>query len=132
MRHCRLFLFFNIIFLRHISTSQHLGTFSGLYMTVSKSSTMFGGKNTDVSINSQESIPKLPERPAKLNQTGRPINIKLNSYAVNKLPTRPIYQYDVLIPTARESRGLIKKVWLSSQVQSKLKGWLFDGNKLAW
>jgi len=37
----------------------------------------------------------LPQRPAKLNTQGKPINITLNTFNVNGFPTTVVHQYDV-------------------------------------
>jgi eukaryotic translation initiation factor 2C len=68
--------------------------------------------------------------PSKL---GTPIRIGLNTFHVEALPNTPIYQYDVIIGSGTEKRGLIKKVWKSKAVQKLLGGgFIFDGNRLAW
>ncbi|KAK8243527.1 Piwi domain-containing protein [Phyllosticta capitalensis] len=75
----------------------------------------------------------IPKRPAKLNSQGKEINVKLNNFNVLSMPKSAIYQYDVIIGSGTEKRGLIKAVWHSEGVFKKLgKGWLFDGNRIAW
>lgn len=70
--------------------------------------------------------------PSKL---GNPANIALNTHEVNidDLSKRYVYQYDVLVGSGTEKRGLIKRVWASKRVQNELgSGFIYDGNKLAW
>lgn len=75
---------------------------------------------------------ELPKRPG-MNKQGREVSIGLNTFNVLKFPTKPVYQYDVLIGSGAEKRGLIKKIWNSTTVQKDLgQGWIFDGNRLAW
>ncbi|THZ29175.1 Piwi-domain-containing protein [Aureobasidium pullulans] len=64
---------------------------------------------------------------------GRAVDIQLNAFPVSGLPKAPIYQYQVMVGTGAEKRGLIKAVWNSQATRSKLgPGWIFDGNSLAW
>lgn len=80
----------------------------------------------------------LPSRPAKPNSQGRETIVQLNTFNVLSYPTKKVYQYDVTIfqagkPVDEKKRTFIKKIWQSKAVQSKIgKGWLYDGNKLAW
>ncbi|KAI9877191.1 MAG: hypothetical protein M1830_004561 [Pleopsidium flavum] len=75
---------------------------------------------------------ELMKRPG-YNTSGKKILTSINSFPILKYPTVKVYQYDVLIGKGAEKRGLIKAVWESKAVQSKLGGgWIFDGNKLAW
>ncbi|KKY16343.1 putative eukaryotic translation initiation factor 2c [Diplodia seriata] len=75
----------------------------------------------------------IPPRPAKLNMQGKEVPVKLNTFNVAQMPTKPVYQYDVNIGSGTEKRGLIMNVWESKTVKAKLgNGWLFDGNKIAW
>ncbi|KAI5239632.1 Piwi-domain-containing protein [Aureobasidium subglaciale] len=68
--------------------------------------------------------------PSKL---GREVNIRLNAFPVTGLPNKPIYQYQVMVGTGAEKRGLIKAVWNSKATKEQLgTGWIFDGNSLAW
>ena len=74
----------------------------------------------------------MPMRPAP-STLGAPTKIGLNSFRVKKVPTDPVYQFDVMIGNGMEKRGLIDKVWKSQAVQAQLgKGYIYDGNKLAW
>lgn len=64
---------------------------------------------------------------------GREAEVKLNAFEVTRFPTQPIYQYQVMVGTGAEKRGLIKAVWNSKQTKSHIgDGWIFDGNTLAW
>ena len=93
---------------------------------------------------------KCIDRPA-FSTAGKEAIVAVNSHKVLKLPTIPIYQYDVshspgylprlslihlfqvTIGGGSENRGLVNAVWRSKTVQSKFPpGVLFDGNKLAW
>lgn len=77
----------------------------------------------------------LPPRPPQLNKQGQEVSIGLNSFKVTKYPSKPVYQYDVLIVGENnpDKPIVIKKVWESNAAKSKLgPGWVFDGNKLAW
>jgi eukaryotic translation initiation factor 2C len=59
--------------------------------------------------------------------------MKLNSFAVEKLPSTPIYQYDVQIGNGAEKRAVILKAW-ATKVRKQATGefFIFDGNKLGW
>ena len=75
---------------------------------------------------------RMPPRLAPSKQ-GQAVNIKLNTFAVQAFPTKTVYQYDVVVNSGSEKRGLIMKCWESKPVAEKLgKSWIFDGNKLAW
>lgn len=70
--------------------------------------------------------------PSKL---GREIIMGLNTFPVSLKPGIKVFQYQILIGSGTEKRGLIKKAWLSKAVQAQLKtprSWIFDGNNLAW
>ncbi|KAI5204824.1 Piwi-domain-containing protein [Aureobasidium subglaciale] len=68
--------------------------------------------------------------PSKL---GRGIDIQLNAFPVTGIPVKPIHQYQVMVGTGAEKRGLIKAVWASKTTKEQLgNGWIFDGNSLAW
>lgn len=70
------------------------------------------------------------ENPSAL---GQPARIALNTFNVDKIPDKKVYQFDVIIGNGVEKRGLVKKVWASKAVQKELgAGFIFDGNKLAW
>jgi eukaryotic translation initiation factor 2C len=74
----------------------------------------------------------LATRPAP-SKLGTPIRIGLNTFHVEALPSTPVYQYDVMIGSGTEKRGLIQKVFQSKAVQKLIgSGFIFDGNKLAW
>ncbi|CAD0106681.1 unnamed protein product [Aureobasidium uvarum] len=67
------------------------------------------------------------------SKLGREVNIQLNAFAVTALPVKPIYQYQVMVGTGAEKRGLIKAVWNSQATRKHLgAGWIFDGQSLAW
>ncbi|KAI0024005.1 Piwi domain-containing protein [Xylariomycetidae sp. FL0641] len=71
------------------------------------------------------------------NNSGRPIQIALNTFAVAGFVDKDIFQYDVTVsPNEKDSRALIKKVWNSAAARKEFSSqggtWLFDGNKLAW
>lgn len=57
-----------------------------------------------------------PARPAQPNNTGREVNIKLNTFHVQNFPTKPVYQYDVIVGNGNEKRKLIQKAWTSDMV----------------
>ncbi|KAK9423636.1 putative Piwi domain-containing protein [Seiridium unicorne] len=71
------------------------------------------------------------------NTDGKPILVQLNLFAVTNLPGGDIQQYDVNVsPNPKDSRALVKKVWMSHAVQDWVRStggkWLYDGHKLAW
>lgn len=67
------------------------------------------------------------------NETGKPVQVHLNSWAVEKWPTANVYQYDIIIGNGIEKRAVQKKVWDSAARKAKTGNQiLFDGNKLAW
>ncbi|KAL1303294.1 hypothetical protein AAFC00_006700 [Neodothiora populina] len=77
----------------------------------------------------------LSKRPDKPSTLGREVLVGLNTFPVALKPGMKITQYQVLVGTGAEKRGLIKKAWASNAVQSELpvqKSWIFDGNSLAW
>jgi len=80
----------------------------------------------------------LPSRPSQPNNQGRETVVQLNTFNVLQYPTKDVYQYDVSItqfdkPVDQAKRSFIRKLWMSKAVQDKTgKGWLYDGNKLAW
>ncbi|KAI9745992.1 MAG: hypothetical protein M1818_000673 [Claussenomyces sp. TS43310] len=91
-------------------------------------------RNTDTVKNE---IPNnLPLRPKDMNTTGKAVTVRVNQFKVVKWPQKTVYQYDVLIGSGNEKRGLIKAVWHSQAIQAALKQvgpmWLFDGQRIAW
>lgn len=67
------------------------------------------------------------------NDTGKPVQLLLNSWPVEKYPTAAVYQYDIIIGNGNEKRAVQKKVWNSTARKAKTGSKiLFDGNKLAW
>ncbi|KAF2087202.1 Piwi-domain-containing protein [Saccharata proteae CBS 121410] len=79
---------------------------------------------------------KLPEYVPKrngYNNVGKETIVGLNMFDVLSYPSKFVFQYDITIGNGQEKRGLIKSIWHSDALQSKIgKGWLFDGNKIAW
>jgi len=75
----------------------------------------------------------LPAQP-KPSTLGQGVKVGLNTWEVGALPSNiKVFQYEVLIGSGAEKRGLIKKVWASQAVKKALgSGWIFDGNRLAW
>ena len=70
---------------------------------------------------------QLPAR-SKPSALGQPIKVGLNTFNVEKFPDKAIYQFEVLIGSGVEKRGLVKKVWQSKAVRDTIgKGWIFDG-----
>ncbi|KAI9834225.1 MAG: hypothetical protein M1819_003063 [Sarea resinae] len=89
--------------------------------------------NREINENQYEIPTTLLKRPATFNTTGKEVTIGINHFNVTKLPTKTVYQYDILIGSGGEKRGLIKRVWESKAVTSAVgPGWIFDGNKIAW
>lgn len=78
-------------------------------------------------------VPSLPPRPSGPSKLGTPTSIGLNTFHVEAVPSKAVYQFEVNIGSGAEKRGLIKRVWASNAVQQALgKSWIFDGNRLAW
>lgn len=78
-------------------------------------------------------VQPMPSRPLGPSSLGAQTKIGLNTFNVESMPTKSVYQFEVMIGSGAEKRGLIKKVWQSKTVQQALgKGWIFDGNRLAW
>ncbi|KAK7193057.1 hypothetical protein DPSP01_007599 [Paraphaeosphaeria sporulosa] len=81
---------------------------------------------------------ELPRRPGKFNTIGKPVNVTLNTFNVDKFPTQIVYQYDISWGTGTDAskRVLVKKIWRSKAVKDALGEpqnlWIYDGNKLAW
>lgn len=47
-----------------------------------------------------------------------------------EFPTKKVYQFEVLVGSGDEKRGLIKKVWESKAIKNTLgSGWVFDGEQ---
>jgi eukaryotic translation initiation factor 2C len=72
----------------------------------------------------------LPPRP-KPSSAGQAIKMGLNTFNVAGIKLKPVYQYDVMIGSGTERRGLIRKVW---EIVGKKLGspFIFDGVNLAW
>ncbi|CAK4022112.1 related to eukaryotic translation initiation factor 2C 3 [Lecanosticta acicola] len=83
-------------------------------------------------VRGQDALSVLPSRPPP-SKLGQATKIGLNTFHVTAFPDVPIYQFDVLIGSGSEKRGVIKKVWESKAVQDAVGDFtIFDGNKLAW
>ncbi|KAL9128364.1 MAG: hypothetical protein Q9217_002943 [Psora testacea] len=66
-------------------------------------------------------------------KAGKTVKLNINSHEVLQWPNRDVYQYDVLIGSGAEKRGLVMAVWESSAVQNAVgQSFIFDGNKLGW
>ncbi|EXJ75664.1 uncharacterized protein A1O5_00171 [Cladophialophora psammophila CBS 110553] len=67
------------------------------------------------------------------NQTGRSVNVNVNAFRVIQYPSVKVFQYDVVIGSGVEKRGLNRKVW-NSQVRKTATGppIIYDGVRLAW
>ena len=79
-----------------------------------------------------DGAPQVARRPAA-STVGQPVKIGLNTFSVKSFPKGDVYQYDVIVGSGQEKRGLILNVWESQTVKQALgNGWIFDGNKLAW
>ena len=77
-------------------------------------------------------VAEMPPRP-KPSTLGSSCKIALNTFHVDVLPKTKVYQYDVIIGSGLEKRGLIDRVWKSPQLKNALgANFIFDGNKLAW
>lgn len=78
-------------------------------------------------------VPPLPPRPSGPSKLGTATSIGLNTFHVEAMPSKSVWQFEVNIGSGAEKRGLLKKVWSSKAVRQALgKGWIFDGNRLAW
>ncbi|KAF1977039.1 eukaryotic translation initiation factor 2C 2 [Bimuria novae-zelandiae CBS 107.79] len=94
--------------------------------------------NLDTDIHKLTIPAELPQRPAKFNSVGKPMNVTLNTFNVNKFPNTVVYQYDVSWGgnTDATKRVLVRKIWNSKAVKAELGEpkhlWVYDGNKLAW
>ncbi|OQO01680.1 hypothetical protein B0A48_12717 [Cryoendolithus antarcticus] len=72
-------------------------------------------------------------KPAKPSTLGQATKIGLNTFNVVEFPKVAVHQYEVLIGSGTEKRGLVRAIWESKTVQDALgKGFIFDGNRLAW
>ncbi|KAL8879499.1 MAG: hypothetical protein Q9198_002897 [Flavoplaca austrocitrina] len=78
---------------------------------------------------------QLMRRPG-FGSSGKAIPLRLNSHTISNAPDARYYQYDVQIGKTDSKRGLIKNIWASRELSSKIPGgmreWIYDGNKLAW
>lgn len=57
--------------------------------------TRYRNFNLDTDIHKLEIPGELPQRPAKLNAVGKPTNVMLNTFNVEKYPIQLVSQYDV-------------------------------------
>ncbi|TKA22357.1 hypothetical protein B0A50_08176 [Salinomyces thailandicus] len=74
----------------------------------------------------------LPSRPAP-SKLGTAAKTSLNSFQVEALPTEPIYQFEVLIGSGVEKRGLVRRMWESNAVRTAVgRNVVYDGDRLAW
>lgn len=72
----------------------------------------------------------LPPRPAP-STLGQSTKVTLNTFDVTEFPTKKVYQFEVLIGSGAEKRGLVQNVWNSKTMTDALgKGWIFDGMSL--
>lgn len=80
----------------------------------------------------QDGAIPLQARP-KPSSLGVGIKMGLNTFTAEIAEDVKVHQYDVLIGSGVEKRGLIQKVWQSNAIKAELgSGFIFDGNKLAW
>jgi eukaryotic translation initiation factor 2C len=82
----------------------------------------------------QHAATRFPGRPG-LNTSGKQIQIRVNQFKISQVPSRNIYQYDVLVGTGAEKRGSVKAVWECNTVRSRLRSaiqgpWLWNGDKV--
>ncbi|KAH8886492.1 Piwi-domain-containing protein [Thozetella sp. PMI_491] len=71
------------------------------------------------------------------NQSGKDIRVHVNQFRLKSISDYSVQQYDLTISPGGDKRGLIERIWKSSQIKRKLAEhkngpWLFDGNKLVW
>ena len=59
--------------------------------------------------------------------------MRVNAFAVEKYPSQPIHQYDVMIGDGAEAPAVIKKLW-NTKARRNATGelFIFDGRKLGW
>ena len=76
--------------------------------------------------------PTLQQRPG-FGTDGKAVMLPVNAYAITQYPNKDVWQYDVLIGSGSEKRGLIAKVWHSPAVQQAIgQHFIWDGNKIGW
>lgn len=79
-----------------------------------------------------DKVRNMPLRPAP-STIGQPIKVALNTFNVINFPSKPVYQYEVMVGKGDEKRGLIKAVWESRAVKQALgDDFIFDGDRMAW
>lgn len=82
-------------------------------------------------VRGQQDTKRAPRGPP--SKAGQAIKMGLNTFDTEIKRGITVYQYDVLIGSGVETRGLIRNVWESKTVKKALgDGFIFDGNKLAW
>lgn len=69
----------------------------------------------------------MPARPAP-SKLGSEVVVGLNAFDVESLPTADVYQFDVVIGSGTEKRGLNLAAWQSQAVVKELgTGFIYDG-----
>lgn len=70
------------------------------------------------------------------SKAGKAALIQVNSHVVEQWPTIDVYQYDVIIGSGAEKRGLNAAVWGSKTVKTQIArygpGFIFDGSRIGW
>lgn len=103
-----------------------------------KSRIIISNKNLDLGVSCWSTVRGYSTAvsvPARTNpsQVGTAIKIGLNTFHVLSYPSKTIYQYEVVVNSGTEKKGLTKKIWESKAVQNAFPGpFIFDGSKLAW
>lgn len=73
----------------------------------------------------------LPLRPHSATKLGQEAKVALNTFTVTSHPTKPVFQYEIMIGNGAEKRGVITKVWHSKKAQERLDGQIiFNGDGL--
>ena len=81
---------------------------------------------------SKQMTSELAKRPG-FGTTGKNALINVNAYPVTNFPNKTVYQYDLVIGSGDEKRGLNHVVVESQSFKKAVgPGFLFDGNKLGW
>lgn len=78
----------------------------------------------------------LPERDTSVkggNKTGVEVQVKLNSFNCTQMPSKPVFQWDVIVGNGNEKTGLVKKVLRAKALETATgPGWIYDKTKLGW